>query len=86
MMEKWLDKIVVDDGREYEPCLSVKLGVIKILRDMNLTTEQLEKTKYLTSYIQKNRMSQVEELRELSMSLVKQWEYNTMMDYQDTKK
>jgi hypothetical protein len=86
MMEKWLDKVVADDGREYEPCLSVKLGVIKILRDMNLTTEQLEKTKYLTSCIQKNRMSQVEELRELSMSLVKQWEYNTMMDYQDTKK
>jgi hypothetical protein len=53
---------------------------------MNLTTDQLEKTKYLTSFIQKNRMSQVDELRELSMSLVKQWEYNTMMDYHDTKK
>jgi hypothetical protein len=58
----------------------VRLGLTKILKEMNLTTDQIEKTKYLMSYVQRNRMSQVQELRELSIDLIKQWEYNIMTE------
>ena len=84
-MEKWLEKIVGEDRSEIEPCLAIRLGITKILREMNLTTEQIEKTKYLMSYVQRNRQSQVQELRELSVGLIKQWEYNIMTDSNERK-
>jgi hypothetical protein len=71
---------VNEDKSEFEPSLTVRLGLTKILKEMNLTTDQIEKTKYLMSYVQRNRMSQVQELRELSIDLIKQWEYNIMTE------
>lgn len=58
---------------QFEPSLTIKLGLTKILREMNLNAEQIQKTKSLMSLIQRNRMSQVQELRELSSDLIKQW-------------
>lgn len=79
-MERWLDKIVNQDKQEFEPSLTLRLGITYILKDMNLTPDQIAKTKHLMSHVQRNRMSQVQELRELSIDLVKQWEYNIMME------
>ena len=45
------------------------------MRDMNLTAEQLENTKYLKSHINRNRQSQAQELRELATDLISNWEY-----------
>lgn len=62
-MERWLERVVDQDKNEFEPSLALRLGITKILKDMNLTTDQIGKTKYLMSYVQRNRMSQVQELR-----------------------
>jgi hypothetical protein len=47
---------------------------------MNLTADQIEKSRNLITIVQRNRQSLAQELRELSFDLIKQWEYNIMND------
>jgi hypothetical protein len=63
MFERWLDKVIDEKEEEVEPSLALRTGIMKILRSMSLTAEEIRKTKRLQYLIQRNRMSQSQELR-----------------------
>jgi hypothetical protein len=63
VFEQWLDKVIDENDQEVEPSLALRTGIMKILRSMSLTAEEINKTKRLQYLIQRNRLSQSNELR-----------------------
>jgi hypothetical protein len=84
-LEKWLERSVGADQVEREPCLHVRINCLRILQTLNLSADDLQNTKHLQHLLQRNRMSQVQQLRELCREVLSTWDY-TMVEHASRKR
>lgn len=72
--EKWLNKVGGADGGEgVEPSLALRKGLFEILLFLNARSEHLVRAQELQRVLQKNKRSQVRELRDLSDQIILKW-------------
>lgn len=74
---EWLMPIPHPTQVQVEPCLAIKMAVLRILKDLNLTAEEItERAAKAHSLIDKSKKkSEIFELREICSQILKDWDF-----------
>lgn len=85
LVEKWLERSVGRDQVEREPSLHLRINCVRVLQTLDLTADDLQNTKHLQHLLHRNRMSQVQQLRELCREVLAAWDY-TLVEHAARKR